>query len=610
MITIKTKIANCRLKTANFFSLLLTAYCLLAFSNLYSEIRYVSHTGTSTPPYTTWETAADSIQKAINICNNGDTVIVANGVYYETIIVDKEIWLIGSSMDSTIIDTRELLYNKVIEFQADAYIENLNLIGRSKNETTYCLFSLFNNVISKNCRLSNAFDGAAFGNCSPILTNNLISETKRSFSSECPADTCNPSLTNTIIIYTGDFFNAVHFPFGGNPILGGNLMVQLNNSDAYGINSEYNKGLTIKNNYVAGFGNANIKVGQIGEDTAYVINNNTLYAKKLTTEQKGSIVINSGEKTVLKNNIIGNGYRGIYCYGLAVNPAYNLFWNLDELADGNVNMGIGNITADPMFVKDTLPSATLDFDYHLQEYSPAIDVGDPDIPDIDSTRSDIGMFGGPFGEKYTYKDLAPKSPVNLSAVVDTNEIRLRWNRNTEADTSHYNVYRDTVINFTIDSTKLISSQPDTSYIQTITPGFKRLVYKITAVDNQGNESLPSEEVVINITSIEDYPFIVNDYYLYQNYPNPFNPSTKIGYKLKDRVYVKLMVYDIKGELISVLVNKEQETGYYEVEFDAGYRMPDTGIRNPASGIYLYRIEVIGEGNIPVYSDMKKMVLLK
>ena len=62
-----------------------------------------------------------------------------------------------------------------------------------------------------------------------------------------------------------------------------------------------------------------------------------------------------------------------------------------------------------------------------------------------------------------------------------------------------------------------------------------------------------------------------------------------------------MVYDIKGELIKVLVNKEQEQGYYEEPFDG---------KGLASGIYLYRIEVIGKGSIPVYSDMKKTILLK
>jgi len=109
---------------------------------------------------------------------------------------------------------------------------------------------------------------------------------------------------------------------------------------------------------------------------------------------------------------------------------------------------------------------------------------------------------------------------------------------------------------------------------------------------------------------EKSDLVVSEYQLYQNYPNPFNPTTKIGYKLKDRGYVKLMVYDIKGERIAVLVNQEQEAGYYEVEFGVGnglLSVPDTGI---ASGIYIYRIELIGEGNIPVYTEMRKMMLVK
>ena len=105
--------------------------------------------------------------------------------------------------------------------------------------------------------------------------------------------------------------------------------------------------------------------------------------------------------------------------------------------------------------------------------------------------------------------------------------------------------------------------------------------------------------------------VVNDYKLYQNYPNPFNPTTKIGYNIKERAYVKLMVYDIKGELVSVLVNKEQTAGYYEVEFSSSISQhPVSSVQNFASGIYLYRIEVIGEGNIPRFSDMKKMILIK
>jgi len=199
------------------------------------------------------------------------------------------------------------------------------------------------------------------------------------------------------------------------------------------------------------------------------------------------------------------------------------------------------------------------------------------------------MYGGPFGEIYTYQDLAPLAPRNLSAVVDSNSILVKWNKNTEADTSFYKVYRDTVVNFIIDSTKLVSSSADTFFVQLNPHSISRYVYRITCVDNQGNESKPSIELVVNITGIEDYPQLTTNYLLYQNYPNPFNPSTKIGYQLKERAYVKLMVYDIKGELISVMVNKEQNAGYYEVEFNVNSQMSNVK-GSLASGIYLYRIE--------------------
>ena len=49
-----------------------------------------------------------------------------------------------------------------------------------------------------------------------------------------------------------------------------------------------------------------------------------------------------------------------------------------------------------------------------------------------------------------------------------------------------------------------------------------------------------------------------------------------------------MVYDIKGELVTVLVNQEQEPGYYEAEFRAEHKTSSDWIEKIASGIYLYR----------------------
>jgi pectin methylesterase-like acyl-CoA thioesterase len=97
------------MKPKYFLFLFLTLTILHQTSSI-ATVRYVSKTGTSTPPYTSWATAADSIQKAVNIADVGDTIYVANGIYNESIYVDKTINLWGSSMDSTVINGSQVDY--------------------------------------------------------------------------------------------------------------------------------------------------------------------------------------------------------------------------------------------------------------------------------------------------------------------------------------------------------------------------------------------------------------------------------------------------------------------------------------------------------------------
>src|SRR5690606_36468568 len=165
--------------------------------------------------------------------------------------------------------------------------------------------------------------------------------------------------------------------------------------------------------------------------------------------------------------------------------------------------GDSDIVADPMFVNDTIPTANGGYDFHLQKYSPAIDKGDPAILDVDGSRSDIGMFGGPYGESYTYQNLSPKPPANLTATMDSGLVHLKWNRNTEEDLFRYRVYRDTVQDFVYDTTKISAILSDTSFYDD--PPQKYIsgnyYYKITAIDSASNQSPASEEKHINITGI-------------------------------------------------------------------------------------------------------------
>ena len=599
------------MKTYNYL-ILITFYIIHSAFYIVAEatVRYVSKTGSSTPPYTSWATAADSIQKCINICEDGDTIYVANGVYKEYLRINKEITLIGSSMDSTIIDGTGLSDTTIyVNNQTSFNMKNFTIFGKNR-ETPHRTLYLSNNLYGintpfkiENCKIKNSRHG---------ISANLINAKNIIFDIRTTAIALNWVFQNQISSIENCVINNPEFEgigIGkGLYIIRNNILINENpNNDPIGISVALTKGFIIQNNLISGFQD-NIYI-DIVYDTSYIINN------ILSHSLYDGLVSYSSSRTRVYNSIIKNSRENGFFATPNLTASYNLLYqNKKNFYSGSVQGDSNIIGRDPMLVNDIKPTLTNNWDYHLQAYSPAIDKGDPTILDPDGSRSDIGMYGGPFGEIYTYQDLAPRPPRNLSAVVDSNRVRIKWNKNTEADTSHYNIYRSTTANFIIDSTKLIGSTKDTNYVDILTQTYERLYYKITCVDRQGNQSKASEELLVNLTSITEYPTEVRDYYLYQNYPNPFNPVTKIGYKLKDRGYVKLMVYDIKGERIAVLVNQEQEAGYYEVEFDAskyqvGSRQSAVG-NTIASGIYIYRIEVIGAGNIPVYTEMKKMLLVK
>ena len=90
--------------------------------------------------------------------------------------------------------------------------------------------------------------------------------------------------------------------------------------------------------------------------------------------------------------------------------------------------------------------------------------------------------------------------------------------------------------------------------------------------------------------------------LNQNFPNPFNPTTTIDYALPKSGEVSLIVYNLLGQEVSRLVSKVQNAGYHKVTWDAS---------SLASGVYLYRLEVMVRRSVsPTFVQTKKMVLLK
>lgn len=99
------------------------------------------------------------------------------------------------------------------------------------------------------------------------------------------------------------------------------------------------------------------------------------------------------------------------------------------------------------------------------------------------------------------------------------------------------------------------------------------------------------------TDVEDEkpPELPDAFSLSQNYPNPFNPSTTIEFSLPQREKVKLEVFNILGQRVAMLVDREMNAGKHSVAFNAG---------DLSSGVYFYRLET-GSSKLT-----KKMSLLK
>ncbi len=123
--------------------------------------------------------------------------------------------------------------------------------------------------------------------------------------------------------------------------------------------------------------------------------------------------------------------------------------------------------------------------------------------------------------------------------------------------------------------------------------------------NQGHASVSAEnkqwfleEVRIGVTDDRVPPS--QGVVLYQNYPNPFNPATTISFDLPYSAHVKLGVYNVKGELVSTLVDRYVTKGHRELTWNAtddrGYPI--------SSGVYFYRL-IAGE-----LVRTRKMILLR
>ncbi|MCK4510734.1 T9SS type A sorting domain-containing protein, partial [bacterium] len=163
------------------------------------------------------------------------------------------------------------------------------------------------------------------------------------------------------------------------------------------------------------------------------------------------------------------------------------------------------------------------------------------------------------------------------------EVDVNWGANSEPDLDHYRVERDTSAlfgpgTFTVDlsGTSLLDAglDPDTYY------------YRVIAVDAGDNESAPSDTVNITLeqTGIEE-DLVASVSFIR---PNPFTAQTAIHYTVPaEGADVSLRLYDIRGRLVTTLVDRRHTGGAYEVAWDGR----DSGGRAVSSGVYFAQMSI-------------------
>jgi len=209
-----------------------------------------------------------SIQESIDDAYDGDTIYIQSGTYYETLVINKSINLIGEDIDKTIIKCKR-----------SCKADHVNIICINADNCTIRGFKITNtNVLSD-------VIGIYINSSNNTISNNIISRTN------------------------------VGICFRSNS----------KNNDVYENNISNNqKGITLTFSYNNNISKNNISLNSVCGIGIYSSSQGNIFSSNTLIDNKNGIHFMDGIKNkVFKNDFIGN-IRGVYlCCGARNNIVYN-----------------------------------------------------------------------------------------------------------------------------------------------------------------------------------------------------------------------------------------------------------------------------------------------
>ena len=167
------------------------------------QTRYVSMTGAQVSPYTNWATASRSIKRAVDIALDGDTVLIAEGLYQapETKLTNG---ITACAVVGDHVSVKGLLYNRVFLLNHRfAVLDGLE-IYKGTAGTSVGAGVLCSNGVVRNCLIRNCYSkegGAGIYMDNGLVENCTITDNKTYYWVATGIYSKNGIIRNTIIQY-------------------------------------------------------------------------------------------------------------------------------------------------------------------------------------------------------------------------------------------------------------------------------------------------------------------------------------------------------------------------------------------------------------------------
>jgi hypothetical protein len=186
---------------------------------------------------------------------------------------------------------------------------------------------------------------------------------------------------------------------------------------------------------------------------------------------------------------------------------------------------------------------------------------------------------------FSIDNLPPGVPNYFAGSYASGSATLTWSPNPELDLAGYRLYRGTSPSFVPGPGSLVIAKSGTGYVDNAGQPY---VYKLTAADQHGNESVPATVNLVSLVGLGGSPS-AHVLALAAPRPNPARGAATLGFTLTRAGAARLTLFDAGGRRVRSLFAGTASAGEHVVTFS----LADHRGRSLASGLYLVRLEAEG-----------------